>query len=62
MPTKSWMRDSYLDFLGESKDSVRRKNSGGIYESYYLGEKKFAKMILLDIRYSNSGDDLLGEE
>jgi hypothetical protein len=60
MPTKVWMRDSYLDFLGESKQSKRRSREG-IYESYYLGKKNFAKLVLLDIRYSRDGDDMLGE-
>ncbi|KAL4506711.1 hypothetical protein ABPG72_000282 [Tetrahymena utriculariae] len=37
----------YLDFLNEPSDSPRRSNQQGIYVSYYLGEEKRVKVILL---------------
>lgn len=51
-PAKDLMRELFLDFLDESKDSVRRSRKGGIYESYYLDKNRKVKLILLDNRYS----------
>lgn len=66
-PTKHKIREYYLDFLDEPKNSPRRTNPNGIYESYYIGENKRVKMIMLDVRFSreekHSGNpqDILGE-
>lgn len=61
-------RQLYLDFLGEPKNSPRRGRDG-VYESYYLGDEKTIKVILLDVRYNrdermifNSSKDILGEQ
>jgi alkaline phosphatase D len=51
-PAKDLMRELFLDFLDEPKDSIRRTRKGGIYESYYLDNTKKIKLILLDNRYS----------
>lgn len=51
-PAKDLMRELFLDFLEEPRDSVRRTRKGGIYESYYLDPQKKIKLILLDNRYS----------
>ena len=32
-----------------------------MYNSYYFGEKKRVKLILLDVRYNKQNDDILGE-
>jgi len=49
---KEMMRELYLNFLDEPADSLRRTQEGGIYTSYYIGETKSVKLILLDTRYS----------
>ncbi len=49
---KHKVRELYLDFLDEPKNSPRRTNPNGIYESYYVGESKRVKIILLDVRFS----------
>jgi alkaline phosphatase D len=51
MPAKHLMRQLYLEFLDERKDSPRW-NRSGIYESYYLDADKKIKLILLDNRWS----------
>ncbi|KAL4459789.1 hypothetical protein ABPG74_003315 [Tetrahymena malaccensis] len=57
----------YLDFLNEPSDSPRRSNQQGIYVSYYLGEEKRVKVILLDVRFNRdhrrdpNPTDMLGE-
>jgi len=56
----------YLDFLDESQNSSRRTRDG-VYESYYLGQDKRIKIILLDVRYNRDprlsfGTDMLGEK
>jgi len=56
----------YLDFLDEPLDSPR-KTRDGLYESYYIGDEKKVKVILLDVRYNKDapsifgGGDMLGE-
>lgn len=55
----------FLDFLDEPVDSPRRTRDG-VYESYYLGDEKRVKVILLDVRYNKDsrflfGEDMLGE-
>ena len=52
----------FLDFLGEERGSERREHHEGVYNSYYLGEKKRVKLILLDVRYNKMSDDILGEK
>lgn len=37
---KHLMRNIFLDFLEVDKNSKRRTNDGGIYQSYYLTQKK----------------------
>ena len=46
---KVMMREIWLDFMDEPKDSIRRTREGGIYESYDLYDGK-VKLILLDVR------------
>ena len=57
------MKDIYLDYLDEPKNSERRKLQDGIYTSYFLGKKKQIKIILLDVRYNKNPktDDMLGK-
>ena len=40
-----------LNFLDEPLNSTRRLPNRGIYASYYFGESKRVKLILLDTRY-----------
>jgi alkaline phosphatase D len=61
-------RQLYLDYLDEPKDSIRRIRPDGMYESYYLGDNKKIKIILLDNRYNRDfrfslspTRDILGE-
>lgn len=50
-PGKRIVQDIFLDFLGEPKDSPRRRQEG-IYSSWTYGPKdKRVKIILLDSRY-----------
>lgn len=49
---KDYFRKLYLDFLDEPEDSIRRTRKDGLYESYYIGEEKKVKAILLDVRYN----------
>lgn len=65
---KEKTRTLYLDYLDEPQDSIRRTRPDGIYESYYIGESKKIKVILLDVRYNrdfrfslNPKADILGE-
>lgn len=67
----------YLDFL-ETPENDTRRNRSGIYTSYYVGEEKLIKIILLDCRYNRDEestaanvldtdttetfDDMLGED
>ena len=51
-PVKDELRQHFLDFLDEPKDSPRRTRQGGLYESYFLDKDKKIKLILLDNRYS----------
>ena len=48
---KEAMRQLFLDYMEEPKDSPRRTRKGGMYESYYLDKKRRVKLILLDGRY-----------
>lgn len=61
---KDFMRQLFLDFLQEPKDSPRRARPGGIYESYFLDKEQKVKLIILDNRYSADGpeDDSVPEE
>jgi alkaline phosphatase D len=44
-------QEIWLDFIGEPKDSLRRKQEG-IYTSYSFGPKgQKVKIILIDVRY-----------
>lgn len=53
-PKKKESQDAFLDFLGVSKDSPRRKQEG-IYEAYVYGPPgKRVQVILLDTRYHRS--------
>jgi len=58
---KNVTKKVFLDFLGESRGSERREHHSGVYNSYYFGEKKRVKLILLDVRYNKQNDDILGE-
>jgi len=65
---KERSRHLYLDFLDEPKDSIRRTRPDGIYESYYIGQAKKIKVILLDVRFNrdwrfslSSTADILGQ-
>lgn len=58
---KNVTKKLFLDFLGERRGSERREHYEGVYASYYLGEKKRVKVILLDVRYNRKKDDILGE-
>ena len=48
---KEEIRQLFLDYMDEPKDSLRRTRKGGMYESYYLDPAKNVKLILLDGRY-----------
>ncbi|KAL4455388.1 hypothetical protein ABPG74_012540 [Tetrahymena malaccensis] len=59
-------RKIYLDYIGEPIDSIRRTQPGGIYTSYYLGNTKKVKLVLLDVRFSRDAfwfehSDILGK-
>lgn len=41
----------FLEMWGESPDSARWQRDG-LYESYYLDDKKMIKLVLLDLRYN----------
>jgi alkaline phosphatase D len=61
---KDASKDLFLDFIGEAKDSPRRKRDG-VYTSYAFGSgEKQLKVILLDTRYNREkagkSADLLG--
>ena len=65
-PEKLVSKDLFLDFIGEPKDSPRRKRSG-IYQAYHFGkDQQRIKVILLDTRYNRekpgASSDILGEE
>lgn len=50
---KDQVREIFLDFIGEPKDSERRLEKGtGIYQDYIINENGIkVHVILLDIRY-----------
>jgi hypothetical protein len=60
----------FLNYLGVSKDSIRRTPGRGIYTSYSFGDPsthKTVRAIFLDVRYNKSSaldaqPDILGEE
>lgn len=54
---KEEVRQVFLDYIGEPKDSKRRTQLGGMYTSHYLDPHHRIKLILLDGRYSR--DELL---
>jgi alkaline phosphatase D len=63
---KGEMRDLYLDFIGESKDSERRlERDRGIYQDYLIKTPDGIKVhfIMLDVRfdYNSSSKDRIGE-
>ncbi|EAS04640.2 PhoD-like phosphatase (macronuclear) [Tetrahymena thermophila SB210] len=63
---KEEMREIFLNFLNEPKDSIRRTQQDGIYTSYYLGHTKQVKLVMLDVRYSRDpyrkgATEMLGE-
>lgn len=65
-PKKAESQQLFLDFVGEPKESPRRKQQG-VYASYLYGEPgKRTKVILLDLYYNadepGPESDLLGEE
>ncbi|KAL4503086.1 hypothetical protein ABPG72_014315 [Tetrahymena utriculariae] len=64
---KHEVRQIYLDYIEEPKDSIRRTQPGGIYTSYYLGNTKKVKLVLLDVRFSRDSfwfehSDILGTD
>eukprot|EP00163_Fabomonas_tropica_P008813 TRINITY_DN18570_c0_g1_i1.p1 TRINITY_DN18570_c0_g1~~TRINITY_DN18570_c0_g1_i1.p1 ORF type:complete len:457 (-),score=71.02 TRINITY_DN18570_c0_g1_i1:251-1621(-) len=59
------MRQVFLDFLDEPKDSERRKAGKGLYHSYIFRGANYhqrIKVILLDTRYDKTDSDILGKE
>lgn len=64
------MKKLYLNFLDEPRNSIRRKEGRGIYETYSFGDTsthRNVRIILLDVRYHKSSlfennRDILGEE
>lgn len=58
-PFKNEIRQLFLDYMDEPKDSIRRTQEGGMYTSYYLDDKKLIKLILLDNRYESDYYDPL---
>ena len=59
---KDYAQKVYLDFLGEPDHSPRRQQ-GGIYASYTVGPLgRQTKVILLDVRYHQVDDDILGDQ
>ena len=49
---KELVRQIFLDYFDVPKNSTRRTQPDGMYGSYYVDEKKYVKLILLDVRYS----------
>jgi hypothetical protein len=39
------VREAFLDFLGEPKDSIRRTRPGGIFEAYDIISGEFDKAL-----------------
>ena len=63
-PKRAESQQAFLDFVGEPKDSPRRRQEG-LYTSYMLGSgSESVKVILLDLRYHRdepgSESDMLG--
>jgi alkaline phosphatase D len=61
---KDEAKEIYFDFIDEPENSPRRREGDGIYGSYFIGENKRVKLILLDLRYeldSFGGEDMLGK-
>lgn len=67
---KEEMKEIFLDFLDEPKNSTRRNIGKGIYTTYTFGDMdsyKNIRVILLDVRYNKSSliesdRDMLGED
>lgn len=59
---KTLTKKLFLDFLNEPRGSERRELHEGIYNSYYIGEKKRVKLILLDCQYNKEANDILGDK
>ena len=67
---KNITKQLWLDFIDEPENTTRRTRSGGIYQSYYLGDVTKVKVILLDVRWDREepffldfgGGELLGED
>jgi len=59
---KEESKNIFLDFLDTPKNASQYSHPG-IYSSYTFGsEGKMVKIILLDVRYFSTRDDMLGEE
>ena len=55
------MQGLFLDYMDETKNS-ERYNREGLYASYIFGSKdKKVKVILLDVRYFRTKNDILGD-
>jgi alkaline phosphatase D len=48
---KEEVKQLWLDFIDEPKNSERRSPGRGIYTSYFLDQAKTIKVYLLDVRY-----------
>ena len=57
---KQKLRDYYLNFIDEPKDSIRYTRDDGIYQSYYLDSQQQVKLILLDMWTNYTEEDALG--
>jgi alkaline phosphatase D len=57
---KEESRKLFLEFAGEPKDSPRW-NRNGIFQAYSFDSGRI-KIIMLDVRFNRSHDDILGEE
>lgn len=55
------MKDIYLNFLEEDKSSDRWK-ANTLYGSYYVGENKKVKVILLDARSERDPPEKFSEK
>ena len=56
------MKNLFLDYIDEPKNSIRYKREG-LYNSYIFGEEnRKVKVILLDVRYFRTKNDILGEK
>jgi alkaline phosphatase D len=54
---KEYIKNLFLDFIDEPRDSIRRSLNRGIYTSYTFGDQethKTVKIILLDVRFDKN--------